>query len=125
MLKDSIHGLSSVNWKPPCCGLKPAYSGSVTAKPRTAPSSALTRAACGPRSPPVNSTATPAMIGVQMARLSKGNPCIIWSFSSGSAHVRQRQQQQHADDHREGIVVDIARLQLADHRGEPADQPRR
>src|SRR6516225_8389663 len=83
----------------------------VTANPATAPTSASQRAAAASRSRCSASTRTPATIGTQMARLIKGS-----TVSRASAHHPPGEQRQHRQDHGEGVVVDAARLNMAQER---------
>src|SRR5689334_3145487 len=95
--------------------LNPATSGSVTRNPATAPSKAI---AFAPRRflSPAASTASPATIGTQTARLSQC-ACI-----SAGEEEEPGEQHRHSGDHQEGVVVDESRLQPAHHAREPADE---
>src|SRR5690606_10723658 len=77
MLKRSIQGLSSWNWKALVPVSKPVKSGIVTRKPSTEPMSASQRAICALRSEPVAKIAAPNRIGIQIARLSQGVSAVI------------------------------------------------
>src|SRR3990172_2107149 len=86
----------------------------ATAKPRPS-----RRARLALRSPPVASTATPPMIGSQVAMLNK-----CW-LSMRLAVEENGDQQEQAEDHGEGVVVHVARLDVARDRRPPADHARR
>ncbi len=68
MSKYGIHSLRSTNCIADVDRSKWVYSGMVTRKPASAPTSAVQRAFIASRSPPSMSTATPAKMGTQMAR---------------------------------------------------------
>src|SRR5512143_783749 len=115
------------------------HSGTVTRNPAIEPSSAIQRAGAGLRSRPTASTTQPATMGTQIAserygiiaprsgaprdiraaRSAAGLP----GRRSSSAHP-PRQQREEPDDHRERVVVDVARLHVAQQRGRPADDAR-
>src|SRR6476646_6648770 len=107
----------------PCAaGSNCVYSGNATRKPSTAPTSASQRAAGALRSEPVAMTTTPATIGSQMTRLSRGRPedmgCCCCAWADSRARKPEGQQHEHADDHHERIVIDEAGLEAAyDRRG--------
>src|SRR5690606_11895633 len=111
----------------------------VTANPATAVSRARARASGALRSEPVASTSKPPRIGIQIARLRRGIPVIV-TFRSvrrrGGAFVviqdpsvprsaavePEGQQHEYADDHREGVLVDVAGLEQAAGLRHPAHQ---
>ncbi len=103
------------------------YSGIVTRNPATAPISAIQRATSrASRSRPTPSTATPATIGTQIASERYG--VVTPSPRSqlcAATHAPPVQQHEDADDHRERVVVDVARLDAAHQRRNQADEPRR
>src|SRR5438132_581224 len=130
MLKRAIHGRSSTN----CIAAvrsKSVHRGMATAKPSTAPASAVQRAVAGSRSLPMTSTAMPKAIGTQMARERSGSP---WSIvvvvgvallELPQEDPEEAQEGEYAEDHREGVVVDVAGLQAPRDAGEPDHQARR
>src|SRR5487761_2509610 len=121
MLKRGIQGASSTNCIALVCMLKPVYSGRLTARPSTAPICAIWRTSAAWRS--LNaSTATPNAIGIQMVRLSQGAEAITRPLNVPEP---QRQQHEYADDHGEGVLVDVAGLEQAHHAADPADYARR
>src|SRR5207342_3609264 len=80
--------------------------------------------ACGARSSPKNRVSAPPAIGSQISRLSRGHeeniplPCRL------VAELRQhREQCDQAEDHGEGVVVQVAGLDPARHRGDAVDDP--
>src|SRR5512140_2034970 len=121
MLKRGIQGESSTNCIALVCVLKPAYSGRLAARPSTAPTSAIWRTSAAWRSPNA-STSRPNRIGIQMLRLSQGVGFIVCPLRPAEP---QRQQHEHADDHRERIVIDVAGLEQAHQASDPADHARR
>src|SRR4249919_1380143 len=101
----------AVDWSMP-------NSSRLSARVRIDTMSANTRA-CGPRWSPKNSVSAPPKIGSQISRLSRGHveniplPCRL------VAELRQgRQQRDQAEDHGEGVVVQVAGLGPARHRGD-------
>src|SRR3954463_1357484 len=120
MLKRAIQDAFSTNCISGVPSLKAPYSGKVTRKLTMAPISAIQRTARSCSSRPSASRATPNTIGVQMARLKA--PTLFFSLSAEPDETRH--QHEHADDHRERVVVDVARLQAAGDAGEPAHQVR-
>src|SRR5688572_24960613 len=80
--------------------------------------------ACAERWSPKNSATVPPRIGSQISRLSRGHveniplPCLL------VAELRQhRQQGDEAEDHGEGVVVQVAGLQAPRQRGHAVDDP--
>src|SRR3954470_198909 len=115
--------MSAVGWNP-------IQSGMQAAKPRSEPTSAVQRAGIGLRSLPASSTAMPKTIGTQIAseRTYPWNiGCCSFPRRSELLQVEpeEREQREHAEDHRERIVVDVARLHAAGDAGEKADHPGR
>src|SRR5829696_2914803 len=102
MSKRGIHSTRSTNCIAEVATSNCAYSGTVTRKAAIAPIRAIQRAAPASRSRPTASTARPATIGTQIARERNG--------VTGSPHAPPVEQHEHADDHRERVVVDVARL---------------
>src|SRR5512146_734131 len=121
MLKRGIQGESSTNCIALVCVLKPVYSGTLAAKPSTAPTSAIWRTVAAWRSPN-RSTTAPNRIGIQMVRLSQGVAFIVCPLSLAEP---QRQQHEYADDHGERVVIDVAGLEQAHQAADPADHARR
>src|SRR5690349_13491488 len=99
-----------------------------TARPRMLPTSAVQRAGAGSRSLPMTSTAMPKAIGTQMARESTYPWNIVVVFGGRALEFvgvpEPGEQPEDADDHREGVVVDVARLHAAGDAGEPAHEAR-
>src|SRR6478609_11106448 len=120
MLKRAIQEAFSTNCISGVPSLNALYRGSVTRKLTTAPISAIQRTARACSSRPSASSAVPNTIGVQMARLR--TPTLFFSLLSVVEPDEPRHQHEHADDHRERVVVDVARLQAAGDAGEPAHQ---
>src|SRR5689334_15306238 len=113
--------MSAVAWKP-------VQSGRHTASPRSEPTSAVQRAGSGLASLPTTRTAMPKAIGTQIT----SERTYPWNIGSCSFPVRsellqvepeERKQREHAEDHRERIVVDVARLHAPGHAGEKPDRP--
>src|SRR5688572_14682906 len=110
-----------MNWKPLAARSNWVQSGRATTSPATAPARAVIRATAGLRLP-TSSTSPPARIGTQMTRVRIGNavPIMLFPRPASSRPHEYRQQQQHADDHRKRIVVDIAGLHAAQHCRSPS-----
>src|SRR4051812_44583 len=130
MLKRSIQGLSSTNCMLLVPVSNPVISGTVTRNPAIAPTSATMRPSRGWRSPPAASTITPATMGTQTERLSQWVALSKMFLALRSAGIEdavqpQREDQEHADDHAERIVIDVPRLDPAHDAGDPADDARR
>src|SRR5262245_27113439 len=88
---------------------KYAHSSVEMPKVTAVVSTAIQRPSTTPRSPSASMTAPPA-IGSQMSTLSIGqSSCIAFLLPQ---HV-PRQQRRQSDDHREGVVIEISRLQVA------------
>src|SRR5512139_2484098 len=88
-------------------------------KPSSAPASASQRATAALRSDPVASTTTPATIGTQMTRERIDCP------SMSIVLIKPREpghQGEHPDQHGEGVVVDVARLECLHQARETLDQ---
>src|SRR6185295_7271883 len=108
-------------------GWKPVQSGRPTARPSSEPASAVQRTGIGFLSLPIASTAMPKAIGTQIVseRTYPWN-IVSCSFPSRSEFLQvepeEREQREHAEDHRERIVVDVARLHAAGDAGEEADR---
>src|SRR6478735_7915681 len=115
MLKRAIQEAFSTNCISGVPSLNAPYSGSVTRKLTMAPISAIQRTARACSSRPSASSAVPNTIGVQMARLR--TPTLFFSLSAEPDEPRH--QHEDADDHRQRVVVDVARLQSAGDAGEP------
>src|SRR5574337_1147287 len=112
MLKRGIQVLDSTNCIAGVPSLKPSYSGSVTRKLTAAPISATQRTSRACRSLPNASSTTPKKIGTQIARLS--NPIFLVSLSEPNEVGHQ---DEHADDHRQRIVVQVTGLHPAQRAG--------
>src|SRR5690606_3421424 len=82
------------------------------------PASASQRARHARRSSPVKSTRIPASMGTQIARLIIGSSVIIFFLYLHE----EGQQEERANNHGEGIVIDQASLQLANDTGQADDQ---
>src|SRR4051794_4365566 len=105
------------------------YSGSVTRKLTSAPIRATQRTVRAWSSRPSASRMAPNTIGVQMA--SERSPTFILVLPSLLQPVADhgpadevRHEHHHAQQHREGVVIDVAGLHPADHAGEPAHRAR-
>src|SRR5690606_13641662 len=100
---------------------KLVYSGMLNRKASSAIASDRQRTAPSPAFD-ANSTATPPRMGSQINRLSNGSslnipsPCSV----SRSAEPQPGDQGDQADDHRQGIVIEVAGLHPAQHHGERA-----
>src|SRR5690606_23458820 len=116
----SIQTLFSTNCMAALPTSKPVYSGTVTARPASAPARAIqrTRPAC--RSRPSANSKEPTTIGVQMARLSK--PMVISFFVVLLREPDEiRHEQHHTDQHHQRVVVEVAGLGAAHHGRDGAD----
>src|SRR5687768_9454733 len=98
-----------------------------TASPSTEPASAVQRAGSGLRSWPIASTATPKAIGTQMAaeRRYPWRSIVVVVLELLQVQPEEGEEREHAEDHRERVVVDEAGLRPARDAGEPADESRR
>src|SRR5689334_3614384 len=128
MSKRGIQSANSTNCIADVERSKCRYSGIVTRKPARAPISAIQRAKLASRSRPKPSTATPATIGTQIAsdrygvmrasphaRPYRSNPFLRPRRSRPrSPHRPPVEQTEHADDHDERVVIDVARLDAPD-----------
>src|SRR6185436_17160143 len=121
----STNCMSAIAWNP-------VQRGMQTAKPSTAPTRATRRTGSGCLSFPIASTAMPNAIGTQITseRRNPWNIVVVvaaWKVGSELLQVEpeEREQREHAEDHRERIVVDVAGLHAAGHAREPADEARR
>src|SRR5215831_3693025 len=92
----------------------------VTAKPATAPTSASQRATGASLSRFTASTITPATIGTQIERLRYGS-----MRAARLAPDPPGQQREDADDHGEGVVIDVPRLDVPQQRRGQLDDLRR
>src|SRR5690606_13613331 len=101
---------------------KPVYSGIVTARPTSEPSSASPRAKPGFSSRPISMTTRPKMIGTKIASDSQGKEECTISLAILFDQHKEGYQRQNADDHRKRVVVDVAGLQVAGYRRNPAHQ---
>src|SRR6185312_11368048 len=118
MSKRGTHSICSTNCIAAVVVSKSIHSGIVTANPASAPISAIQRACAASRSSRITSVARPATMGTKMASERYG-------IARALSDDPPRQQREHADDHGEGVLVDVARLQAPQHRRQEADQPRR
>src|SRR5512140_3950443 len=113
--------MSAVGWNP-------LQSGRHTRKPRTEPARAVQRAGAGARSLPIARTAIPKAIGTQIVSVRR-YPWNIVVFARpvlrAEVHPEEGEEREHAEDHRERVVVDEARLHAARAAGDPSDEPRR
>src|SRR5687767_6023564 len=126
MLKRPIHGANSTNCIP-AVGWKPVQSGMQTRKPTIEPASAVHRAGSGFWSRPRASTATPKAIGTQMASERYGSIVVVMGgrgLELAQIEPEEGEEGEHAEDHRERVVVDEAGLEPAGHACEPADEAR-
>src|SRR5690606_28070669 len=103
---------------------KPVYSGIVTARPTSEPSSASPRAKPGFSSRPISMTTRPKMIGTKIASDSQGKEECTISLAILFDQHKEGYQRQNADDHGKGVVVDVAGLHMARHRSHPTHYPR-
>src|SRR5687767_7931240 len=118
MLKRSIHAFCSTNWNPASWTSKPVYRGMVTRNPASAPTSATQRCSGARWSPPSARTSTPARIGSQMAKVRSTLVRFFLVFQEPES------EDDHADQHAEGVLVDEAALEQAHHAREPPHQAR-
>src|SRR5438132_6488976 len=93
-----------------------------TRSPRTEPASAVQRAGPGSWSRPMTSTAMPKRIGTQIA--SEMIMVVVARLEALQLQPEPREDGEHAEDHRERVVVDVAGLHPSRDPGEPADQLR-
>src|SRR5712671_4491036 len=110
-------------------GWKPIQSGMQTASPRAEPASAVQRAGIGCLSLPIASTAMPKAIGTQivserMCPWSIVVVVVVVGLEFLQVQPEEREQREHAEDHGERVVVDVAGLGAARDAGEPADEAR-
>src|SRR5258708_23856337 len=125
MLKRAIQGAFSTNCIA-ATGLKAVHSGMHTARPRIDAASAVQRAGAGLRSSPKTSTAIPKAIGTQMVSERRYPWNIVVVFLGrrdlGPAEVdeEEAQEREHAEDHRERVRIDVARLHAPRDPREPA-----
>src|SRR4051812_5398714 len=116
MWKRSIHGPFSTNCIAAVPRSKRPYSGSVARKLTMEPISAIQRTARAWSSRPSASSTAPKAIGVQMAKL-KSPICYCSPLLEPVADHRPadeiRHQHDHAQQHGEGVVVDVAGLHPA------------
>src|SRR6478672_10615500 len=107
-------------------------SGMLSTSATSAASSASQRAACG-RELPTSRHSAPPRIGSHTSRLRSGmEECKgmlskgtgLTSLGSLSVPVADEdgQQRDQAEDHREGVVVEITRLAAAQHAGREVDE---
>src|SRR5258708_11955489 len=129
MLKRAIQGAFSTNCIA-ATGLKSVHSGTHTARPRIDPASAVQRAGAGLRSSPKTSTAIPKAIGTQMVsgRRYPWNIVVVFfgrrGLSPAEVDEEEAEEREHAEDHRERVGIDVARLHAPRDPREPADQMR-
>src|SRR5690242_6030795 len=117
MSKLGIQGWLSVNCMAAVDWSRPVSSGKVRASAISDTSSAKTFA-CAERRSPNSSVSAPPAIGSQISRLSRGKAGGIGSSLSCSGAAGQHGQQgDEAEDHGEGVVVQVTGLQPAQQRG--------
>src|SRR3954468_19022609 len=121
MLKRAIQSACSTNCIAEVAVSKWLYSGSVTSKLAMAPISAIQRTMRAWSSRPRASRMAPNTIGIQMARLK--SPIfivvvLVLSLPEPLGDHRPadevRHERHHAQQHGEGVVVDVAGLDPAD-----------
>src|SRR4029078_9950174 len=122
MSKLGIHGCLSPNCIAALDASRPVNSGTVRARVSSATSNANTFA-CPARRSPNSSASAPPAIGSQISRVSRGKAGGIGSSLKGSAVGQHGQQRDEAEDHGEGVVVEVAGLQVAQQRGGAVDDP--
>src|SRR6478735_4996299 len=127
MLKREIQSVFSTNCIAEVAVSKPPYSGSVTRKLAMAPISAIQRTMRAWSSRPRASRMEPNTIGIQMARLKSPIfivlvPLLPEPFLDHRPADEIRHEHDHAQQHRESVVVDVTRLHPAHHAGEAARQ---
>src|SRR5689334_21625884 len=111
MLKPGSHGARSTNWKSARVGSKAPHSAIAKARSMSEVQSAIHRAlrataSASPRS--MRMSTTPAS-GRNVTRVRMGKFSI--TASEDLPEEIPRDEQHHADQHDEGVVVEISRLQ--------------
>src|SRR6478752_9537025 len=125
MLKAGIHGWDSTNCMLALDWSMPVNRPMLSTKVRIETSSAKLRASAA-RWSPKNRQAAPPKIGSQIRRLSSGQLVGRVTKRSSVAHPRQhREQHDEAEDHGEGVVVQVAGLQAAGERSHAVHDPGR
>src|SRR5687768_13418929 len=116
MANVGIHGRLSPNCIAALVASRPVNSGTLSASVSSATSSANIFA-CSARRSPNSSVSAPPAIGSQISRLSRGKAGGIGSsLSFSTAPGQHGQQRDEAEDHGEGVVVEVAGLQVAQQR---------
>src|SRR5688572_1911392 len=127
MSKLGTHGTSSTKRIDADATSWPGNSSRLSTRVATATSSA-NALPCAARASPKASVSRPPTIGSQISTLSRGQCTSIRRslfFSGAGRHLHQhRQQDDEAEDHGEGIVVEAAVLHAADDAGDAVDDER-